>query len=217
MADGKKIKIRGGLLSELRSITLDIRETGVTTDTKEFFVGSTDGNKNLVDRSQIYMPVNYSDKESGVNFFKNTSGLAVISYDPSESAMGKGCFSVPVNGGTFELERFYPVSPLFGIGGHIAIKGIGLFEVGVDFYDADFNPIPATSAQQNFLVDSVVGGTSFGAYKNYLIDEGVGDNNFPVGTRFIKPRVTVTSNATPVKFDSFIIYPSSFSILSLYA
>ncbi len=218
MADAKKIKIRGGTLAELRTIQLDTREMGVTTDTKEAFVGVGGvSNNNLTDKSRVYMPVDYSDKESGLNFFKKVSGTGTLSYDSTLSAMGKGCFSVSAGGGVWMIERFYPVAPLFGVGGHVCIRGSGLFAVGLKFYDANFVEIIGTTAQTNFIVNNVVGTGSFVAHKNYLIDEGAGVKNFPVNTRFIKPFISVSSNAVAVKFDAFIVYPSNFSILSLYA
>lgn len=215
--DSKKIKIRGGTLAELRTIQLDNREMGLTTDTKEAFFGAGSTNNNISDKSRIYMPVDWSDKSSGVNFFKKLSGTGTLTYDASESAMGKGSFAISAGGGTWEIERFYPVAPLFGIGGHCCIKGSGLFNVGINCYDANFNLLSMTAAQKNFVVNAVVGTGAFVAFKNYLIDEGVGVRNLPVGTRFIKPQITVTSNAGTVKFDAFIVHPSTFSILSLYA
>jgi hypothetical protein len=217
MADQKKIKIRGGTLAELRTIQLDNREMGLTTDTKEAFFGGGTVNNNLTDKARVYMPVDWSDKASGVNFFKKISGGGTLSYDATDSAMGKGCFAVTAGGGVWEVERAYPVAPLFGIGGHCCIKGSGLFNIGVNCYDANMNLLSMTAAQKNFVVNGVVGTGAFTATKNYLIDEGVGVRNFPVGTRFIKPQITISSNAGTVKFDAFIIYPSNFSILSLYA
>jgi hypothetical protein len=217
MADAKKIKIRGGTLAELRTIQLDNREMGVTTDTKEAFFGSGSQNNNISDKSKVYMPVDYNDKASGVGFWTKLSGTGTLSYDSTQSAMGKGCFSISAGGGTWLIERFYPVAPLFGVGGHVIIKGSGLFLVGLKFYDANHNEIIGTAAQTNFIVNGIVGSGSFAGYKAYLIDEGSGAKNFPVGTRFIKPFITVTSNAGAVQFDAFVVYPSNFSILSLYA
>lgn len=214
MADTRKIKIRGGTLEQLKTISLSEREFGITNDTKEPFVGTASGNRNLVDKSRIYVPVDYSDKAGGMAYFTKISGSGNLTYDSSESAMGKGTFAVSVGGGVWQIERFYPVAPLFGIGGHVCIKGPGTFSIGADFYDKDKVLLSSTTAQKNFLVNSIVGGGSFAAYKNYLISEGTGVNNFPVGARFIKPRITVSGNAIAVKVDAFIIYPGTFSILT---
>lgn len=212
----KKIRLRGGLLANLNTITLDEREVGITTDTFEIFMGKGGSNINLTEKNRVYMPFNYGDKASGVPFFTRVTGSGTVAYEDANSAMGRGCFRF-TNDASYLINRFFPVAPNFGIGGHVAYNGICQFQIGVEFYDANYTLLSATTAQRNFLVNSVTGSSSYAYANGILIGEGTAAGQMPVGTRFIKPRVQVVSNALGARIDAFIIYPNSFALRALYA
>jgi len=228
-----KIKLRRGSLSELKGlaagttpVNLDIGEVGVTLDTKELFLGTAEGNINMVDRSQVFMPTDFSDKTHSDKFWVRSSGPGPDPvYLATDSAIGKGCLQFPSgSNGVWYTDRYYPVSPLVGIGGHFMIKGQGTFNIGVDFYDQDKNLLsaPGGSPQRNFMSGTVSGTFSdWTMYRGYLQGEGgtwnVSTNRcMPAGTRFIRPRIEIISNNN-AKIDGFIIYPSSpFALISTY-
>lgn len=212
----KKIKLRGGLLANLNTITLDEREVGVTTDTFEIYIGKGGNNVNLTEKNRVYTPFNYGDKASGVPHFTRLSGSGTVAYEDANSVMGRGCYRF-TNDASYLINRFYPVAPNFGIGGHVAYNGLCVFQIGVEFYDANYTLLSATAAQRNFLVNSITGTSSYAFANAILVGEGTAANQMPVGTRFIKPRIQIASNATGARVDAFIIYPNSFALRALYA
>ena len=234
-----KIKLRRGTLGELKGLAagtspvdLDIGEVGVTLDTKELFVGTNEGNINLTDRSQIFMPTDFSDKTHSNNFWVRTSGPGPDepTFDVSDSAIGRGCLLFPTGtSGVWNTERYYPVSPLVGIGGHFCIKGIGNFKIGVDFYNANKGllSVPGGDDQRYFMTNTagqnIFSGTlaNWTLFKGYLQGDGgtwnaTTNRCMPAGTRFIRPRIEIVSNGN-AKIDGFIIYPSSpFAMIATY-
>ncbi len=220
-----KIKLRRGTLEELGSITLEIGEAGLTLDTKEIFYGTNEGNSNPVDRGNVLMPTNWSDKTSVDKFWaRESGGPSDPVYDPTDSQIGKGSLLFPTGtSGVWLLERFYPVSPLVGIGGYFCIKGQGTFDIGVNFYDSNFNLLaaPGGTAQSNFMGTFSGTASNWTMYKGYLQGEGgvwdaITNRSMPTNTRFIKPRITIISNDN-ARVDAFSLFPSSpFSMIASY-
>jgi len=225
MSSPSKIKLRRGTLEELRTISLDVGETGLTLDTKELFYGTDQGNINPVDRGHVLMPTNWADKTSIDKFWiRSSGGPDDPVYSSTDSAIGKGSLLFPTGtNGVWLLERFYAVSPLIGIGGYFCIKGQGSFSIGVNFYDSNFNLLaaPGGSAQSNFMGTFSGTASNWTMYKGYLIGEGgtwnsITNRSMPTGTRFIKPRITLTSNNN-ARVDAFTLFPSSpFSMIAAY-
>lgn len=216
----KRIKLRGGPLADLNSITLSDREVGITTDTEEMFYGFNSSNVNLLEKNHVYTPINYLRKQSAIPFFTRISGTGTVAYDATASAIGTGCFLFTGNG-DYLLDRFYAVSPLFGIGGHAAFARASTnnltISVGVKFYNSSFVEIVATAAQNQFIVNNITTtGTTFLGSSNHLIGEGTGSNQMPVGTRYIKPFIKISSNTTGGRIDALQIYPNSFALRALY-
>ncbi len=204
-----KIKIRRGPISDLKNIQLDDGEMGVTSDTRELYFGMSGGLNPIDKMRKQLVPVDYNNKAQGLGFFKRTSGTGTLSYDPTESSMGSGCFSITGNG-TWSIDSLYAISPLFGIGGNVVIKGTAAFNIGCQFFDINKTLIGSvTTAQQNFLANNIVGGPAFSLRENYLKSEGVGVNNLPMGARHAKPFITISGNSGTIKFDHFDIYQLS--------
>lgn len=213
MSDTFKIKLRRGILTLLPGL-LDAGEPGFTTDTGEIFVGNGVKNHNITDKARVFVPIDWSDKQAGLPFIEKVSGAGIVSYNSTESAMGKGCYSASGDG-SWQIKRMYPVSPLIGIGGHVVLKGSMLASVGCKFYDQDGTELAATAAQAGFIANGQPVGTSFTMYKGWLQGEGAGATQFPTGTRFIRPYFTLSS-VTSARVDAFIVYPMSFAMTSLY-
>lgn len=206
-----KIKIRRGPLAALRQIQLDLGEMGVTTDTKELYVGVGGINHPVSVPKKSIIPIDWNNKENAVNYFIRTSGDGEISFDPSESMMGVGCFSVTGNG-TWEIlpalaaKNMFAVCSYFGIGGRIAIKGIAKFDVGCKFYDNSGTYIAPSVTSQNSFVVSANGTASFAMLEGYVKNEGIVANTMPVGSRLAMPFITISNNLGVAKFDYFDIY-----------
>ena len=211
MTEATKLKIRRGPLADLRQIQLDLGELGVTTDTKEVFVGVGNINNPVSVIRKNIIPIDWNNKANGIGFFVKTSGTGTLSYDSTESVMGVGCFSVTGNG-TWEifpplasLDKF-AVCPYFGIGGRIAIKGVAKFDVGCNFYTNSGSLIsPSVTSQSSFVV-STNGSASFTMYEGYVKSEGSVANTMPTGSKLAKPFITISNNIGTVKFDYFDIY-----------
>lgn len=205
MTTTTKIKIRRGPLSDLKTIQLDDGELGVTTDTKELYVGVSGINNSVSKLRKELVPIDYNNKQNGVGFFKRISGTGTLSYDSSESAMGAGCFSITGNG-TWVIDDFGAIAPLYGIGGQIVAKGVANYVVGCEFYDASGNLLAGTNVQNNFIMDNIIGTSVFELHENYVKTEGSGINTMPVGARFARPFITISGNSGVVKFDHFDVY-----------
>lgn len=200
-----KIKNRRGPIADLKLIQLDDGEIGVTMDTKEMYVGISGVNVPVEKIRKSLVPVDYNNKINGTGFFRRTAGTGTLAYDATESAMGKGCFSITGNG-TWVVDNILAIAPLYGIGGQVVIKGIAAFSVGVQYFDANGTVITGTTAQTNFVANSVVGSASFALLENYVKFEGAGNNNVPAGARHARPFITVSGNSGTVKFDHMDVY-----------
>lgn len=218
MADPQKIKLRRGSKADVP--TLDDGEPAVTLDTKEFLFGTPSGNANIVNRNQVYSPINYADKASGVPHFIQLSGSGTLTYDDSApSAMGKGAFSITGNG-IWIMDTIYATCPLAGIGGHGVIRhtsGSGVVSLGAEFYQDDGSTVVGDTARRRFIRNSVGTTSSYAFNKGYLVNEGGAGTEFPAGARWITPRIEIASNTGTILVDCFVIYPMSFAMLSLYA
>lgn len=211
MATTTKIKLRRGLLADLQNIQLDDGELGVTTDTKELYVGVGGVNNNLFVPRETIVPINYNNKASGVGLFSRISGTGTLSYDPSESTTGVGCFAITGNG-TWVINNLYAASPSTGLGGKIIVKGTATFNVGCQFYTSSGTYITPTLPVQNSFIMSGNSIASFIIHEGNTKYEGTVANTMPAGTKLAQPFITITGNAGTVKFDEFDIYRLNSSV-----
>lgn len=212
MTISTKIKIRRGPVADLKTIQLDDGELGITTDTKELYVGVSGSNTYVSPLRKTLVPIDYNNKSSALGFFRRISGTGTMSYDPSESMMGVGCFTITGNG-SWVIEsplasnyNKFAVSPYFGIGGRIGVKGVAQFDVGCEFYNNAGGAIGAATIQQSFIASGVVGTGAFTMHEGYVKGESTVVNTMPVNARLIRPFIVISGNLGTVKFDFFDIY-----------
>lgn len=213
----QKIKLRRGNKQDVP--LLDQGEPVVTLDTKEFLFGTPSGNSNLLDQNHFFTPINYADKASAEPRFVQISGGGTLVYDPAApSAIGTGAFRI-TGTGVWHMDTLYAAGPLSGMGGHAAImhtSGSAVVLMGVQYYADDKTTTLGTVAQNNFIANSVGSTGSYVLYKNIVNNEGGGVTEFPVGGRWVTPRIEVVSNTGSLLIDSFQIFPLNFALVSLY-
>lgn len=213
----QKIKLRRGNKEDVP--LLDQGEPAVTLDTGEFLFGTPTGNKNLLDQNHLLTPINYADKAAAEPRFIRISGTGTLTYDAAApSAMGTGAFRI--NGtGTWIMDTLFASAPLAGIGGHVALRhtsGSATILVGVQHYADDKTTTLGTVAQNSFVANSVASTGTYALYKETIVQEGAGDGQFPVGGRWVTPRIQVSSNTGSLLIDAFQIYHLNFALTALY-
>lgn len=211
MTISTKIKIRRGPVADLKTIQLDDGELGITTDTKELYVGVAGINNPISILRKTIIPIDWNNKANALGYFKKISGTGTIGYDPNNSVMGVGSFTVTGNG-TWVIESplspydYFAVCPTFGIGGRIAVSGVASFAVGCEFYDNAGGYLPPTVSSQNWFIINAVGTGPFVMHEGYVKGESTIANTMPVNTRLARPIISVSGNLGTVKFDFFDIY-----------
>lgn len=211
MTTTTKIKIRRGPIADLDQIQLDDGEMGVTTDTKELYIGIGGVNNPVSVPKGGIIPVDWNNKYNALSCFKRIAGTGTIGYDATESMVGVGCFTITGNG-TWVVEppvstyNSFAISSYFGLGGRIAVKGVATFEVGCTFYNGSGVYLAPTVAAQNSFVINGVGTSTFTMHENYVKNEGIVANTMPVGSKLAKPYITISNSLGTVKFDYFNIY-----------
>lgn len=207
-----KIKLRRGTLSSLNAIQLDNGEVGVTTDTKEMYVGMNGSNYNMSKNRNTIVPINRNEKEGSVGHFTRVSGTGTLSYDSTESVSGTGCFKISGNG-TWVINSLHSISSGSGLSGRIVLKGIANISVGCRFYDSAKNLItPSIVAQSAFVMNNITGTSNFVPYKGNTKFEGTVANTMPSGSRFAQAYITISGNSGTVKFDEFDIFDMNPSV-----
>lgn len=142
-----------------------------------------------------------------------SSGSAIVTFNSAlESAIGQGAFSV-TGTGNIVGKKVLPVNVNVGVGGHINIRRTGTagnISVGVQCLDVSLNSLGtryfiASSLDPGELV--LITGTMESGFQKGIMVGTTGFPNlmFPVGTKFVQPILTVTSNNGTIVFDSFEI------------
>lgn len=213
----QKIKLRRG--NKQNVPLLDQGEPAVTLDTGEFLFGTPSGNKNLLEQNHLLTPINYADKALAEPRFVKIIGTGSLIYDAAApSAIGTGAFRI-TGTGTWIMDTLFAASPFAGIGGHAAImhtSGSAVVLIGVQHYADDKSTTLGTTAQNSFIANSVATTGSYVFYKETIVQEGAGDSQFPVGGRWVTPRIQVLSNTGSFLIDMFQIYHLNFALTALY-
>ena len=215
----QKVQLKRGTYEEVFDATLEPGEIGVSLETGDAFIGLVDGKINLLNRNTVYSPINHGAKSSG-NFLQ-ISGAGTLTYNENgPSKIGKGCFEISGDG-VWVSKELYAVGPASAVGGHIealVASGSATLLAGARFYSADkITEVIGVAAQQNFLANSVVLGTSYAKYTGILANEGVVAETFPANTRWMQLRIETQANGDVVRFDNFLVYPGGFSTNTTYA
>lgn len=148
--------------------------------------------------------INWSNKDLFVDKWIKTNGLGTLSYNKfGASKIGKGRFEISGTG-TWEYDRFIPVSDTRGATGKIYLGANNLgsiVSVGVNCYDADKTFLGTNGG---FLCNEVNPSTinEYEFYKDTAFGESIsGIKNLKPNTRFVKLYIEVVSNSGITFFD----------------
>lgn len=162
--------------------------------------------------------LDWSEKSIVLREFVALYGAAVALNRGKNSGWGqRGCLEITGTGG-LSTNKYLPVSPNLGIGGHINIRsttGNAFVSVGVSCYNQDYN---ALSVKWLIIENTKIsaGTLENNFFKGIIAGAGAGIDNLPVGTRFVKPFVSVHSNTGMVEVDNFDIFSLGYSRTSLW-
>lgn len=173
----------------------------------------------------VYRPIGYIEKmsleawgskESFARKWITDSGAATIQYDSSmSSSKGKGAFKI--NGlGTLVLDELLSVSPNVGIGGYVEISRLGTggeVTIGATCYDEALNVLGDNGG---FILNNHSLTSQPECYWGVQTTEGVDPNEFPSGTRFVRPYIQITSNSDGLYIDNFEIHPLTIARVSTF-
>jgi len=169
--------------------------------------------------NEVFCPINYAQKSSGISFFEIISGTGTVTYNASApSRMGTGAFEF-TGTGVWVLNTVYAVNPDVGIGGfaNYASTASATISLGYRGFDSNQAEITHNAVQNNFLANAVVyNSTTYAYVQNISTKEGSTAGTIPTNTRWLQPRIEISANAGTVRLDSFIIYPNKFATLTLY-
>jgi hypothetical protein len=169
--------------------------------------------------NEVFCPINYAQKSSGLAFFQLISGTGTVTYNASApSKMGTGAFEF-TGTGVWVLNTVYAVNPDVGIGGfaNYASTASATISLGYRGFDSTQTEISHNAVQNNFLANGVVyNSTTYAYVQNISTKEGSTAGTLPTNTRWLQPRIEISANAGTVMLDSFIIYPNKFATLTLY-
>ena len=160
-------------------------------------------------QSLAFNPFDYGNKGDAVNNFIKSSGSGSVAYnDAGGSVIGRGSFEF-TGTGVWVVNTLFPVSVDAGIKGtcHYKISsGSGTISVGYESFDSSQTPIAIVPKQNNFLLNAqVFSNTSYLQVTNTVRSEGGSSSQVPVGTRFVRPRIEITSNPSTISVDAFIL------------
>ncbi|MFZ4631730.1 MAG: beta strand repeat-containing protein [Patescibacteria group bacterium] len=106
------------------------------------------------------------------------------------------------SGGGYVIDQLIPIDPNVTYYGKIwaaKVSGTGVFYAGYTAYDKDGVAIAGNGGTRGYFIASAANPASTGAwYYNKIKGEGTNSNQFPVGTRYIKPLIIVNFNAAGV-------------------
>jgi hypothetical protein len=169
--------------------------------------------------NEVFCPINYAQKSSGLPFFQLISGTGSVTYNASApSRMGVGAFEF-TGTGVWVLNTVYAANPDVGIGGfaNYASTASATISLGYRGFDSTQAVITHNDVQNNFLANAVVyNSTTYAYVQNISTKEGSTAGTIPTNTRWLQPRIEISANAGTVRLDSFIIYPNKFATLTLY-
>lgn len=165
------------------------------------------GGRNLID----WQPV--------ATRWQNIGGTqATVTLDSADPVEGDSSFKITVplstTSGSLVYGDMIPIEPGRRYKGRISAKmaqGSGPFYAGYVAYDAARVELTgnggATGTWGNFLVNGVTLSSTWQTFTASVSGEGTALNNFPVGTRFIRPLVIVNHGNAGISFvDGFELY-----------
>lgn len=150
------------------------------------------------------------------------AGTSNISYEAStDSGMGYGRYAFDGNG-TWHFRDFIPTMPFTGAGGFGLFKkslGTANIYLGARCFSANKNDL---LENRYFVTQGESVTTSWSLAQGRAKNEGVSmTENFPTGTRFIKPLIIIENytgtSADKVYLSGFNIFTSNFSTVADYA
>jgi hypothetical protein len=175
---------------------------------------NTTQNTNIArNTSQLSMQVSsINEPEFLANLVVNTGSVPI--YNSAASGMtGIGAMQTTTAAQEITYNPFIPVNVLLGAAMCLTYSA----PVGTSM---TFGFKCYTSAQaliSNKTIISAQGGTgSFVHSQGHCKAEGAGAENFPVGTRFVKPYIVWTGNTGTINFDFMSVQPLGFSQYALF-
>lgn len=162
-----------------------------------------------------YNIIHWGSNLAAWSFVEGTQ--ATITRNTTDVKEGDSSFDLEVSTGTtgavYTYGDFIPIDPTLIYQGRVSVKlvlGAGTFSAGYLAYDAAKNPLPGNGGTYgHFIANDVV--LTAGNWINLLgliSGEGTNLDQFPVGTRFIKPLIAVnSSNVGTTRVDAFSISP----------
>lgn len=171
--------------------------------------------------NDVFCPINYADKASGLPFFQLISGTGSVSYNSAAtSRIGTGAYEF-TGTGVWVLNTFYAVNPDVGIGAvanYAITTGSGTLSLGFRGFDASQSVIAHVATQNNFLLNAgAVSSATYTYAQAMCVKEGAAVGNFPTSTRWLQPRIEIAANPSTIRLDSFLIYPLRFATMALYS
>lgn len=163
---------------------------------------------------------NYFGREELVDLWVKRSGAGDLSYNSSlieTNKSGRGRFEI-FGTGVWELDILLPINVDIGLGGFISF-GADTSGTTVSCGYSSYGASGAELGAGNFITNSL-GVTAISSYEYhdaYVIDEGVAVDNFVGGTRFVKPRIEITSNPVKFYFNGFYLYPLNAAKIALWS
>ena len=159
----------------------------------------------------------WSHKEGIVREMQASGGAGMTFVPTAESAVGAGSFAI-TGTGYIRSNKFLPISPYLGLGGHICINTTttATVSVGVDIYDGSYNLI----GNNYFIANGQVLNTNplvGNFYKGMMVNGVSGVAQFPAAARFVKPVIFIANNAGTIKWDLFDIITLNYARASVWA
>lgn len=167
------------------------------------------GGNNLID---------WGSNLAGWKFETGTQGT--ITLNTTDVREGDSSFDFAISSGSTGAVYMYgsdyiPVNPTMIYQGRISAKlllGAGTFYAGYAAYDAAKNPLTGNGGAAGYFIANNATLTT-GAWTDFtgmISGEGTAIDQFPVGTRFIKPLIIVNSNNVgTTRVDAFAIFPDT--------
>jgi len=161
--------------------------------------------------NHLLTPIDWAQKDAHVADWTLIAGSGTVSYDSSiDGRFGTGVFKFTGNT-TWVLNAYYPASVFMGLGGvahYATASGAGTISFGVEQYSASLSFL----ANLNFIASSVATSTTW-AYAQAL-ETGT---NMNASTRWVRPLLTIPSNAGTTYVDGWLIWNPTFARIANFS
>lgn len=145
----------------------------------------------------------------------NLGGEGAVALNASDSIEGNSSFDITSTSGTnplyFTYGDFIPVDPRMSYAGRLSAKrvsGSSLFYAGYAAYDVSKTPLTGNGGRYGYFIASGVSPPLeiWTPFAGGIRGEGGAGDQFPPGTRFIKP-VIAMAGVGAMRIDAFSIQP----------